>query len=238
MARIKYYNSVTGNWEYADASYGGYVLTESDKAEIAEMVLESLGGHTVFGYVDENNNIIVSGNLTGGTYSVKYELEDGSTVDIGDLVLDTEVEPEPTYTNLLPLAVDASGNDYKGANGEDGYNPGYKISVSSAAESAASGASVTGFMPVNGGQKIRIKNITVSSAASVNNIVFYNADKTKNNGYAGTAGAFHASVKVDGDVYLVNLDSWYTAENRPAFFRFSCGGITADTVVTVDEEIL
>ena len=45
----------------------------------------------VYGYVDEDNNIIVQGNLGDGTYSVKYEMEDGSTVDIGNLVLDTNV---------------------------------------------------------------------------------------------------------------------------------------------------
>lgn len=68
-----------------------YMLTEADKAEIVQMVIESLGGNPIFGYVDENNNIIVSGNLADGSYSVKYEMEDGSTVDIGDLVLDTNV---------------------------------------------------------------------------------------------------------------------------------------------------
>lgn len=41
----------------------------------------------VIGYVDENNNIVIQGGLALGTYSVKYEMEDGSTVDIGNLVL-------------------------------------------------------------------------------------------------------------------------------------------------------
>lgn len=68
-----------------------YVLTEADKAEIVRMVIESLGGNPIFGYVDKNNNIIVSGNLADGSYSVKYEMENGSTVDIGNLVLDTNV---------------------------------------------------------------------------------------------------------------------------------------------------
>ena len=68
-----------------------YVLTESDKAEIAQMVIDCFGGQPVFGYVDENNIIIVSGKLADGNYSVKYEMEDGSTVDIGQLMLDTNV---------------------------------------------------------------------------------------------------------------------------------------------------
>ena len=45
----------------------------------------------VIGYVDENNNIVVRGNLAEGTYSVKYEMDDGTTVDIGDLVVDNSV---------------------------------------------------------------------------------------------------------------------------------------------------
>lgn len=45
----------------------------------------------VFGYIDENNTIVLKGNLLDGAYNVKYEMEDGSTVDIGDLVLDTNI---------------------------------------------------------------------------------------------------------------------------------------------------
>lgn len=70
---------------------------ETFKVEITQMVIESLGGNPIFGYVDEDNNIIVQGNLADGTYSVKYEMEDGSTVNIGNLVL----AEEPAYTNVL-----------------------------------------------------------------------------------------------------------------------------------------
>lgn len=68
-----------------------YVLTEADKSEIAALVIDMLGGNPIFGIVDEDNNIIVSGDLPDGTYSVKYEMEDGSKVNIGNLVLDTNV---------------------------------------------------------------------------------------------------------------------------------------------------
>ena len=71
----------------------GYLteITEEDKTEIAQMVIESLGGNPVFGYVDENNNIIVSGNLPDGDYTVMYEMEEGDTINIGNLVLDNTV---------------------------------------------------------------------------------------------------------------------------------------------------
>ena len=65
-------------------------IDEEFKADITRMVIESLGGNPVFGYVDKNNNVILSGNLADGTYSIKYEMED-DTIDIGNLVLDTNV---------------------------------------------------------------------------------------------------------------------------------------------------
>lgn len=71
-------------------------FTEADKAEIVQMVIDSLGGNPVFGYVDENNNIILTGNLAEGTYFAKYETDD-STIDIGEFVLG-----QPIPTTRLP----------------------------------------------------------------------------------------------------------------------------------------
>lgn len=65
-------------------------------------------GGDVFGYVDENNNIVLNGNLTDGSYNIKYEMEDGSTVDIGNLVLDTNVYY--TVTNNLTNCVNSNGD--------------------------------------------------------------------------------------------------------------------------------
>lgn len=66
-------------------------FTDADKNELVNMVITQLGGSPIFGVVDENNNIILNGNLADGTYTVKYEMEDGSTVDIGNMVLDSNV---------------------------------------------------------------------------------------------------------------------------------------------------
>lgn len=72
----------------------GYLteITEEIKAEIVRDVIESFGGNPVFGYVDKNNNIIVSGNLPDGDYTVMYEMEEGETITIGNLVLDNTVD--------------------------------------------------------------------------------------------------------------------------------------------------
>ena len=69
-----------------------YVLTDEDKADITRLIIESLGGNPIFGYVDKNNNIIVSGNLPDGDYTVMYEMEEGETITIGNLVLDNTVD--------------------------------------------------------------------------------------------------------------------------------------------------
>lgn len=45
----------------------------------------------VFGYVDENNNIVLRGALDNGAYTVKYEMDNGTIVNIGNMVLDNNV---------------------------------------------------------------------------------------------------------------------------------------------------
>ena len=49
---------------------------------VLDMVLEELGA-SVIGSVDANNNIILTGNLAAGTYTLKYENEDGTIANIG-----------------------------------------------------------------------------------------------------------------------------------------------------------
>lgn len=47
-------------------------------------ITAALGG-SIVGMVDENNNIILTGDLDAGTYYLKYEGKDGSIIDIGNL---------------------------------------------------------------------------------------------------------------------------------------------------------
>ena len=268
----------------------------------------------VYGYVDENNTVVLNGNLADGTYTLKYEMENGNVIDIGNLVLDnnvyysitknltnciisnttsevaqgnsysatitanngyelksvtvtmggnpvsvsggvitieavtgdiviTAVAEEkavtPSYTNLLPKAINADGTPY---NGGKGYKSGYKMSTSSGNESATTDAYCSGFMPISDiYDEIYVKNVTLSNTANVNNFVFYDANKTKIGvGTAnGTAGAFNVNVTDKGNgVYQCSPQSWLTTSMSVAFFRFSCGGITDETIVTVNEEIV
>lgn len=84
----------------------------------------------VIGYVDENNNVILTGALADGTYNIKYEMEDGSTVDIGDLVLDTNVYY--SVTNTLTNCVSNNGTteviEGEGYSATITANEGYELS--------------------------------------------------------------------------------------------------------------
>lgn len=69
-----------------------YVLTDADRAEMVAMVLEAIGGNPIYGYIDENYHIVLSGNMPDGTYTASYEDENGSIVPlVGQLVKDTNV---------------------------------------------------------------------------------------------------------------------------------------------------
>ena len=74
----------------------GLIYIFVDGQPVGAGISQGTGGD-LFGYVDENNTIVLNGNLTDGTYNVKYLMEDGGTVDIGNLALSTA----PTYTNLF-----------------------------------------------------------------------------------------------------------------------------------------
>lgn len=95
-----------GKTAYEYAQDGGFQGTETEFAE----KLAFLMGYSVYGYVDADNNIIVSGSLADGTYAVKYEMQNGSTLDIGELKFHYSV------TNTLTNCV-SSNNSTSAANG-------------------------------------------------------------------------------------------------------------------------
>ena len=62
---------------------------------------------------------------------------------------------ESTYKNMIPVSIGEDGNIYNGT----GFKEGYRISTSSGNESAASGISVTGFIPITSPSTVRVKDI-------------------------------------------------------------------------------
>lgn len=180
-----------------------YTLTETDKTLIVAQVIESLGGNPIFGYVDEDNNIIVQGDLTDGTYSVKYELADGSTVDIGNLVLDTNTYWSVTK-NLTNCVLDNSatkvvaGGSYSAkVTANDGYELStVTVTMGGSAVSVSGGsisiASVTGDIVITAvateaaepEPEPVTENITLTKDMAI--VVGTGADRANTSGYCAT----------------------------------------------------
>lgn len=61
-------------------------FTEEDKEDIVQQVITALGT-PVFGRVDADNNIILTGYLVDGTYVLKYEDVDGEMTEVGTVIV-------------------------------------------------------------------------------------------------------------------------------------------------------
>ena len=82
-------NAIKGSLTLGIAS-DGLIYIFVDGTPVGTGIPQDQSGD-VFGYVDENNTIVLNGNLSDGTYTVKYEMENGDIVDIGNMVLDSTV---------------------------------------------------------------------------------------------------------------------------------------------------
>ncbi len=192
-----------------------YTLTEADKDDIAALAATLLKENGVIGVVDENNNIIVSGNLADGTYNVKYEMADGSTIDIGNLVL----SDKPTYKNLA----DPTSADWK---------TGYRLN-SSGSVSVAEGITATNYVPVKNGDVVRIKGMNLTT----HNTHFLKADKTLT---AYGAGNLTNSTFAATDISATTTGGQFTVNNAEvAWVRFSgaLNGTANDVIITINEPI-
>lgn len=126
------------------------------------------------------------------------------------------------FTNQIPLSIDSSGSIYNGA----GYKAGYRISTSSGNESAASGMTVTGFIPVPNSATIRVKGIDLSSGNST--MAWYGTDfKFKSGNYCNNAFETADSNGVRKKAFT----------NAAGYIRIS-GAFGDNPIITVNEEIV
>jgi hypothetical protein len=198
----------------------------------------------VFGYVDDNNNIILQGNIDeNGTYTFAYKTKDGTVINIGsaEFVPDSDLP----YTNLA----DPTSNDWytdtrlSATNGEP-----KDIGTTT-------GHIVTNFIPAKMGDVLRVKGLNITSKVGTKHF-YMCAYQGENKTYQGhssvttisTASADGAlnSVSVDGDVstytILMQDDGEQKAPSTTSYVRFSgslLDGYTLnDVVITINEEIV
>lgn len=134
-----------------------YTLTEADKAEIVRLVHESIGT-PVFGVVEEDNTVILSGNLRDGTFYFKYIMENGTLVDIGSPTFDSNTYYSITK-NLTNCTINNSAT--KIAEGES-----YSATIS-----AKSGYELKTVTVTMGGAAVTVTNGVINIASVTGNIV-------------------------------------------------------------------
>jgi len=195
-----------------------------------EMLAQEVAGDVV-GYIGDNNEIVLSGSLAAGVYTIKYEMEDGTIIDIGKLSFGA------IYTNQIPLSVDADGSPY---NGGQGWKTGYRISISSGTEREQADYECTGFIKVNSNTSvIRLKNIEVVDGDTTASIVGYDANFTKLEGNGVALYTMVDSTDENGVVTLKQLkNATHLGYSTIKYIRFCSPRIDDNSIVTVDEEIV
>ena len=235
----------------------GY-LTEADKASIVADVLDSIvveypEAHVIYGDVDSENNITIYGELADGTYTLKYENEDGTVTEIGSIVIGDSSESGGgstiSYTNQLPLAIDSDGNAYSGG---QGWKTGYRLN-SSGVEVELEGMEVTGFIPVKYGDVVYMRNVgwdINSDNTSQTYMWLYDSS------FTALSYAIARNIEVGTDVlpststvdengcvtkFVVNEAFFPNVKsgsiNDTAYLRLNCESITVDSIITFNERI-
>ena len=225
--------------------------TTADQETIVQQVITALGT-PVFGSVDANNNIILSGELADGTYTIKYEDADGNVTDIG--TLNHTFVPEPTYTNVLPLAINSDKTPY---NGGKGWKADTRLgSTGAESTSSATGIEVTGFISVENGDAVYLKNITLNQTDSPDKcyVWLYNSSFTAIPGRYSrmdqissanwTKMVNEGTIEVDGSgnitkITIGNNNMFYTDSTQGdittvAYLRFSAVEINDNSILSIN----
>lgn len=227
-------------------------FTAADQEAIVQQVIAALGT-PVFGTVDADNNIILTGDLTGGTYTLKYEDAEGNLTEIGTFDTNTAA----TYTNLLPTAVGFEGTILN----DVGYIDGYYISGTSVNGNishvvADSTHFATGHIPItreeiDAGVTIYIKGVTLDLAnlnSHTRMRVFSAYNDTADRSSVKFADGYSITVtQLDEQYYSVYVGGdqtptfWkngtYSSMTDVATFRLSLPGTGAGVIITKNEPI-
>lgn len=227
-------------------------FTPADQEAIVQQVIAALGT-PVFGTIDENNHITLSGHLVGGTYTLSFEDEDGFEADVGTI-------NKSSYTNLLSAAIGQDGAVLNGV----GYVDGYRLTGDCNAagqlsyHSDATGYFLTGYMPITkeqieNGCTIYVKGVNLT--ANDGNVRMLVAPDYNYTGYINNVKIVNDSIP--GVAFTQITDQYYKFDlsydflrngNYPhattgaafsdvKYFRMSLSGSGEGVIITLNQEI-
>ena len=149
----------------------------------------------------------------------------------------------PSYTNSLPIATDASGAVYNGT----GFKANTRYSTSSKAETTATGWYLTGYIPCKKNDVVRLQGIEFMDMDgslgewSRASILTFDADKnyhTSSDAYSPSnlmSDAWEAVYGDDGNVIQFKIPSVY--DSGATYIRIGAAYIDTNSIITVNEEI-
>jgi hypothetical protein len=162
---------------------------------------------------------------------------DGSTTTIGTAEVTDGGEEELPYTNQIPISTDKDGSVY-------GYSTNTYLSSSTGEVGTKNGYETTGFIPVKINDVVRFKNVGFSTNASEtgsHRMMFYKADKTFIGFQNVTTLQSNHETEFDASgnltKFVVKVYGTYITSDT-AYIRLCCDSITADSIITVNEEIV
>lgn len=211
-------------------------LTEADKEEIVQQVVAALGT-PVFGTVDENNNILLTGELADGSYTLKYEDPEGNQTEIGTIEIGgVEID------NQIPKSIDKNGDIYGEDYNGDGVNDGYKVDtrVSGGVEQTYSGVTTTGYIPVQVGDVVYFKNITMSKTGHkyACRIALFDSLTSTNQMSADHESASDVFTWDDsGNATSFRVTNWFDSNSTVRYIRVGAAYIGADSIVSINKPI-
>lgn len=194
-------------------------FTDADQEAIVQQVIAAMGT-PVFGTVNDDNNIILSGNLAEGAYTLKYEDADGNLTVIGAI----EIGAEPAYTNILDTV---------------GWQENKRISASSGySEKDNTGTDLTGYIAVKTGDVIRLKNVTMPQTSTDydNQLYYYDSGKSGKGSTSLAPPNYDSVADGAGNIIQFKVGSAWTPGGT-GFIRIGAANIDSTSIITINEVI-
>ena len=207
-----------------------------------------------YGFAYKSNSASAMGfdgmtqNVSANNYNACFRAKDTGNLDIyvassriikagtyKIVLLNWEQPAAPSYTNVLPLAVASDGKSIYNASETPGYKANTRWSASGNAENTATGVYLTGYIPVMKGDVIRLKDIVMPDVDGNSCYIHF----FKNNLATASGNSNNSAIRNyangvwdnSGNLSQFEITADYT------HIRIQCGGITGNSVITINEPI-
>lgn len=183
----------------------------------------------VTGILDENNNLLLSGALADGTYTLKWLLDDGTYSDAGTMVVG---EVTPTYTNLFDTSTASINKRWSCTSGSTSAKDGF---VASAKIDFGKNMSIPAVANATDALKLRIRPNGLFLALSDCNIQYFDSDGVRNGGWylQGATNGITMGTDENGDTYIYLAHQGSSVISGVRYFAI--GLKVSDSAITTDD---